>query len=359
MGFELLTFVNPVAPPPTNPFLAIFFYILLTPIGVVLQFFDKVFESFGPTATIGAFGIAIIVLTLVIRGLLFPLFRWQIATQWRIQAEQRMVAPELKALQQKYKKDRQRLNEETMALYKRHGVNPLSQLSGCLPLLIQMPFIYALYGAIQKLSEGLHGHGGFLWVSQLSDVAFKVKGGVVAHPLLLIIPILAGVFTFMQSKMMMQPVRPDMSDSEKQMYRVMAQTTYLMPVLIAFFALNFAQGIGLYWITQSLVMVLQVFSMMGWGGLSVPSWFPRAGWHPPNSPRGLLTADATGGALVAPARRSDRDDASGGTTGAVGGPRPKRPGPTPDRPSSGQRDPIRPATSKGGGSRPKRRASGR
>lgn len=359
MGIELLAFVNPVAPPPTNPFLAVFFYILLTPIGVTLQFFDKIFQNFGPTASIGAFGIAIIALTLLIRGLLFPLFRWQISTQWRIQAEQRRVGPELKAIQQKYKKDRQRLNEETMALYKRHGVNPLSQLSGCLPLLIQMPFIYALYGAIQKLSESLHGHGGFLWVSQLSDIAFKVKGGILGDPLLLIIPILAGVLTFMQSKMMMQPARPDMSDSEKQMYRVMAQTTYLMPVLIAFFALNFAQGIGLYWITQSLVMVIQVFSMMGWGGLQVPSWFPRAGWHPPNSPRGHLSAAAGTASLDVTSRRSvggsDPDDVAG--TG--GGSRPKRPGPTPERPGAGQRDPIRPAATKAGGTRSKRRASGR
>ncbi|MHB8324263.1 MAG: YidC/Oxa1 family membrane protein insertase [Candidatus Dormibacteria bacterium] len=357
MGFELLAFVNPVAPPPTNPVLAIFFYLLLTPIGVVLQFFDKIFQSFGPTASIGAFGIAIIALTLVIRGLLFPLFRWQIATQWRIQAEQRRVGPELKALQQKYKKDRQRLNEETMLLYKRHGVNPLSQLSGCLPLLIQMPFIYALYGAIQKLSEGLHGHGGFLWVAQLSDIAFKVKGGIVGDPLLLIIPILAGVFTFMQSKMMMQPVRPDMSDSEKQMYRVMAQTTYLMPVLIAFFALNFAQGIGLYWITQSLVMVLQVFSMMGWGGLKVPSWFPGAGWHPANSPMGRMAAEGGSTELVVSSRPSQRGGESGSASAT--GSRPKRPAPPPPGTGSGQREPTRPAATKAGGVRPKRRASGR
>jgi hypothetical protein len=110
----------------------------------------------------------------------------------------------------------------------------------------------------------------------------------------------------MQSKMMMQQQRPDMTDQEKQMYRVMAQTTYLMPVLIAVFALNFNQGIGLYWITQSGVMVIQVFSMMGWGGLKVPPWFPGAGWRPKNSPMrqtppgsvGVLPAGATSSNLV-------------------------------------------------------------
>ncbi len=292
MAPEMVALINPMSPPPTNPFLAVLFYVLLTPVGFILYLLDQGFRNFGPTNAVGAFGLAIIALTLIIRGALFPLFRWQIGTQWKIQADQRRLGPELKELQQKYKKDRQRLNEETMALYRRHGLSPFSQLSGCLPLLIQMPFIYALYLVIEKLSKGLHGHAAsFLWISNLNDVALKVKGGIVGDPLLLVVPILAGILTYMQSKMMMQPARPDMSESERQMYRVMSQTTYLMPVMIAFFALNFYQGIGLYWITQSLVMVLQVFTMMGWGGLKVPSWVPGAGWYPANSPRAKLAAE--------------------------------------------------------------------
>ncbi len=288
MGGEFLTFVNPAAPPPSNPILAIFFYVLLTPIAVTLQFLDHVFQGFGPTAAIGAFGVAVIVLTMVIRGLLFPLFRWQIRTQWKIQADQRRIGPELRELQAKYKKDKPRLQAETMELYKRHEINPLSQLSGCFPLLIQLPFIYALFGSINKLSKGLHGHASFLWISNLDKSA--LKAGLLTHPTLIIVPILAGVLTFAQSKMMMQQQRPDMTDQERQMYRVMAQTTYLMPVLIAVFALNFSQGIGLYWITQSGIMVLQIFSMMGWGGLRVPPWFPGAGWRPKNSPMGQALA---------------------------------------------------------------------
>jgi YidC/Oxa1 family membrane protein insertase len=185
-----------------------------------------------------------------------------------------------------------------MALYKRHEINPLSQLSGCFPLLIQLPFIYALFGSIKKLSGELHGHTGFLWISNLDQS--PLKAGLLSHPALVIIPILAGLLTFMQSKMMMQQQRPDMTEQERQMYRVMAQTTYLMPVLIAVFALNFNQGIGLYWVTQSGVMVLQVFSMMGWGGLKVPPWFPGAGWRPKNSPLRFAPAASVpaGAALV-------------------------------------------------------------
>jgi YidC/Oxa1 family membrane protein insertase len=304
MGIEFLTFVNPAAPAPTNPILAIFFYVLLTPIAVALQFLDHVFRGLGPTHAIGAFGLAVMVLTLAIRGVLFPLFRWQIRTQWKIQADQRRMGPELREIQAKYKTNKPQLQAETMALYKRHQINPLSQLSGCFPLLIQLPFIYALFGSINSLSKHLHGQTSFLWIQNLDKSA--LKAGLLSHPTLIIVPLLAGGLTFMQSKMMMQQQRPDMTDQEKQMYRVMAQTTYLMPVLIAVFALNFNQGIGLYWITQSGVMVLQVFSMMGWGGLKVPPWFPGAGWRPKNSPMrqnpsgsvGVLPAGATSSNLV-------------------------------------------------------------
>ena len=268
----VLAFTNPMAPPPSNPVEALFFYVLLTPIGVVLQFLDHAFNSLAATSSIGAFGLAIVVITVAIRGLLFPLFRWQIRTQRKIQADQRRMGPELRDIQAKYKKDRARLQTETMALYKKHQINPLGQLSGCLPLVIQMPFLYALYGTIHRLSQVMRGHTHFLWIGNLG--ASAVHAGVLSHLDLLILPVLAGALTFMQSKMMMQQQRPDMTGQERQMYRVMAQTTYLMPVLIAVFAVTFYQGIALYWVTQSTVMVIQVFSVMGWGGLKVPSWMP-------------------------------------------------------------------------------------
>jgi YidC/Oxa1 family membrane protein insertase len=344
MGAELLAFVNPAAPPPTNPFLAVFFYVLLTPVAVVLQFLDSVFNGFGPTKAIGAFGLAVIVLTLAIRGLLFPLFRWQIRTQWKIQADQRKMGPELRELQAKHKGDRRKLQEETMALYKRHEINPLSQLSGCFPLLIQMPFIYALFGSINKLSHDLHGHTSFLWIPNLDKTA--LKAGIAAHPTMLIVPILAGVLTFMQSKMMMQQMRPEMTDQERQMYKVMAQTTYLMPVMIAFFALSFNQGIGLYWITQSAVMVLQIFSMMGWGGLKVPPWFPGAAWRP-NSYRLAL-------GLVGPVAAATVGVVASDNTKGPGTRARRSPGSSPPRRSPGSSSPRR-----NPGSSPPGRAPGR
>ncbi len=317
MAALLLAFVNPVAPPPSNPFLAFFFYVLLTPIAIVLQFLDTVFSKFGPTSAIGAFGLGVIALTLIIRAILFPLFRWQIRTQWRVQADQRKIAPELKALQAKYKGDRRRLQEEQMALYRRHQINPLSQLAGCMPLLIQMPFLYALYAVIHKFTENgaIRGESSFLWLPNLADSPLKTPGGLAAHPGVVVVPILAGLLTFMQSKMMMQPPHPDMTEQERQMQRVMSQTTYLMPLLIAFFALNFQLGIGLYWITQSAVMVAQIFSMMGWGGLKVPSWFPGAGWRPSGHPLTLASEDGVAGSRTAPAI------AGNGRSSAAGSPK--------------------------------------
>lgn len=318
---ELLAFVNPVAPPPTNPFLAFFFYVLLTPIAVVLQFLDHTFASFGPTSAIGAFGLGVIVLTLLIRAVLFPLFRWQIRTQWKVQADQRRVGPELKEIQKKYKGDRRKLQEEQMALYKRAQINPLSQLSGCLPLLVQMPFLYALYAVIHKftLNGSIKGEANFLWIPNLADSPLKTPGGLLGHPGDLLVPILAGVLTFMQSKMMMQPPHPDMTEQERQMQRVMSQTTYLMPILIAFFALNFQLGIGIYWITQSGVMVAQIFSMMGWGGLNVPTWFPGAGWRPSGHPLALAPLPAAPGAVTAKAAATGSNGSAASAKRSGGG----------------------------------------
>jgi len=312
---ELLTFVNPAWPPPANPLLAVFFWVFLTPVAVTLQFFNTVFHAFGPTRFIGSFGLAVILVTLVIRGLLFPLFRYQIRTTRRIQDEQRKVAPELKELRQKYKKDPQKLNQEVMALYRTHGVNPLGQLSGCLTYLPQLPIIYALYGSVHKLGTELHGSLSFLWIPDLNLAPFKA--GLLAHPTGLIVPLVSAILTFAQSKMVMQQARPDMSDQELQMYKVSSQMAYLMPVVIFVVALQFQQAVGLYWITQSGVMVLQQYFIIGWGQLRVPSWFPGSNRMAPavlpSAPRGGASAGRRGGA--APAAKPPAAPPAGGGGG--------------------------------------------
>jgi len=341
---SLLTISNPALPPPSNPILAVFFWVLLTPIAVGLDFLYHVFRGFGPTRLIGAFGLAVITLTLLLRGLLFPLFRYQIRTQRRLQKEQQRIAPQLNELRKKYKSDPRRQQQEIMAVYKEHGINPMGQLTGCLPLLLQMPIIYALYGSIHKLTTahlpGLY----FLWIANLTKTPFQ--SDLLHHPQLLIVPVLAGALTFVQTKMMVQPQRPDMSDQELQMYRVSSQMAYLMPVVIVVVALNFQQGVALYWVTQSLMMIVQQYFIVGWGQLRVPGWFPGAG-RPPGD--GLVPAVATAGAgpgsgLISQAQARARNAGGGDkrraqpSLPAGRAPRPAPPAarPTPPTPTTGE-----------------------
>jgi YidC/Oxa1 family membrane protein insertase len=273
-----------------NPAQAIgdfFYYAFQVPIQWLLEHLHSIFTN-GPGHAIGAFGLAVIVTTLVIRTLLFPLFTWQLRTSRRIQAEQRKIAPEMTELRKKYKKDPQKLNAEMMKLYKEHNINPLSQLSGCLPILVQWPIIAELYRAISSVQGTLHSDLGFLWISNVTKTGLQTCCQAVgstkvdylqalAHPSVLILPVLAAGATLVQSKMMAPPMRPDMSDQERQMAKMSRQMMFFMPVMVFVFGMAFPAGIALYWVTQSIFMIVQQFIVVGWGGFKVPAWFPGAG----------------------------------------------------------------------------------
>ena len=112
------------------------------------------------------------VLTIAIRAVLFPVFGWQLRTSRRIQAEQRLVAPQLQELRKKYKKEPQRLSQEMNALYKEHGISPFSSLTGCIPALVQMPVLIGLYQSIRYFTASLRtGDKGFLWISNVTQSA--------------------------------------------------------------------------------------------------------------------------------------------------------------------------------------------
>jgi len=264
------------------------FTILEGPFQWVLQNLDKFFYTVGPLNAIGAFGLGVIVLTICIRAILFPVFGWQLRTSRRIQAEQRLVAPQLQELRKKYKKEPQRLSQEMNALYKEHGISPFSSLTGCIPALVQMPVLIGLYQSIRAFtgsgSGHIYGNHGFLWITDVTRSAQEAccgtKGStllnVFDHPALLILPILAGAFTFAQSRMMMPPLRPDMSDQERSMQNVTKQMSFLFPVMIFAFSFLFPQGLAIYWVTGTMFMVAQQYHLLGWGGLKVPAWFPGA-----------------------------------------------------------------------------------
>jgi YidC/Oxa1 family membrane protein insertase len=263
------------------------FDALGVPFQYCLEFFTNIFKAIGPLNTVGAFGLAVIVTTIIIRGALFPIFGWQLRTSRRIQSEQRLIAPQLAELRKKYKKEPQKLSEEMKKLYAEHQVSPFSSLSGCLPALVQMPVLIGLYRGISAATSHLGGSNlGFVWIGNVSQSGVQACCAVgkttdyaqlISKPTVLILPLLAAILTFAQSRMMMPPPRPDMTDQERTMANVTRQMSVIFPVVIFWLSLNFPQGLALYWVTGTLFMVLQQYHLVGWGSLKVPAWFPGAG----------------------------------------------------------------------------------
>ena len=216
----------------------------------------------------GNAGLAIIAFTIIIKTIILPLTVKSIRSSKAMQD----LGPRIKEIQKKHGKDRQRVSQETMALYSAHGVNPMS---GCLPMLIQIPIFFGLYRAIRSLSSGGTGHwdGGFLWLPSLHE----------ADPWH-ILPILAGLFQFVQSRMM-RPAGQKVTDPQQQ---IMNQMMNFMPLMVVVFGWPFASGPVLYWATQSVYSVVQQWFITGWGNLK--EWLPwlpempehrRLGYRPP------------------------------------------------------------------------------
>jgi YidC/Oxa1 family membrane protein insertase len=258
------------------------------PFQYCLEFFTNIFKVIAPLNAIGAFGLAIILTTIIIRGALFPIFGWQLRTSRRIQSEQRLIAPQLAELRKKYKREPQKLSEEMKKLYAEHQVSPFSSLSGCLPALVQMPVLIGLYRGITNATTNLTSVSHhFLWITDVSKSGAQACcttvgskstdwSQVFAHPAVIILPLLAAILTFAQSRMMMPPLRPDMTDQERTMGNVTKQMSVIFPIIIFVLSLNFPQGLALYWVTGTLFMVLQQYHLVGWGSLKVPAWFPGA-----------------------------------------------------------------------------------
>lgn len=170
-----------------------------------------------------SYGISIILLTIFIKVILLPLTFKQMQSMKKMQE----IAPLQKKLQEKYKNDKEKLNKEIMELYRKNNVNPAS---GCLPLLIQFPFLIALFRLLQQYD---FGEAGFLWISNLG-----------APDTTYILPILAGLTTYVSSKM----ASPDSSQQTM---------TIFMSVFIAWMSTRFASGLALYWVISNIFQLLQ------------------------------------------------------------------------------------------------------
>ena len=223
---------------------------------------------------IGPFGIAIVILTVGIKVVLSPIFQFQLATSRRIQAEQRKIAPQMAALRKKYKKDPPRLNQETMALYREHGINPLSQMSGCLPAVVQAPILIALYWVIFGAQKSLTSDHHFLWIANIGHTPSHdfTLGPAVAIGML-VLPLLAGLTTFVQTKMMTPA--GGMAGQDPSTAQVTQTMTLFMPVMIGFFAINFPAALALYWVVSNLFSIGQQYFITGWGSLPLPGGGPR------------------------------------------------------------------------------------
>jgi YidC/Oxa1 family membrane protein insertase len=220
---------------------------------------------------IGAYGLAIIVLTVLIKLLLAPLYQLQLSMSRKSMMEQRKLAPEIAKLKKKYKNDPQKLNTATMDLYREHGVNPLGGLAGCLPALAQFPILTALYWAFLKFHVP-DAH--FLFIPSLLDAPNKhpLIAGIPLIPSItfLIIPLLAALSTYVQSKMMQQPPNPLASEQEMQTQQMTQSMSLMMPLMIAYFAIVTPAGLGLYWFISNCVAIIQQYFVTGWGQLWGP-----------------------------------------------------------------------------------------
>lgn len=182
----------------------------------------------------GSYGWAIIIFTVIIRVILLPLNAVQINSTRKMQE----IQPELKALQEKYSsKDletRNKLNEETQKLYKEAGVNPYA---GCLPMVIQLPVMWALYQAIWRTPEMQNGK--FLWMDLGKPDPYYI------------LPILATVFTFLSSYIATLSVP---KSSQTTMTKMMS---YVMAIMIGIWAIVFQSAISFYWVISNLFQVGQ------------------------------------------------------------------------------------------------------
>ncbi len=192
------------------------------------------------------YGLAVVLLTIAVRIVIMPLYAKQMQSMRKMQ----QLQPEIKKLQEKYKGDPQKLNQSQMQLYKEYGVNPAA---GCLPTLVQLPFLYALYDALRTYNYGIHSS--FLWMSTLRSPDH-----------LLILPILAGVSTFWQSWI----TSPPGTDRSQQMIILI-----LMPAFIFYISLRLPAGLDLYWVVSNLFAVAQQYVMIARGPMQTAPVGPK------------------------------------------------------------------------------------
>jgi YidC/Oxa1 family membrane protein insertase len=187
-------------------------------------------------AWVKSYALAIIIMTIIIRSLLWPLQNAATKSMRKMSK----LSPIMNELRVKYKDDPQRMNQETMKLYKEYGVNPFG---GCLPMVVQIPIFFGFYGMLDKAIE--LRNSSFLWVHDLSqpDTIFHVGG----------IPINILPLVMAATQLWQMAITPKTGDPAQQ------RMFLFMPLIFLFICYNYASGLALYWTVQNLFFVTQMY----------------------------------------------------------------------------------------------------
>ncbi|MDO4691192.1 MAG: YidC/Oxa1 family membrane protein insertase [Fusobacterium sp.] len=179
---------------------------------------------------VGNFGLSIIIVTIIIKILLLPLT----IKQDKSMKAMKKLQPQLDEIKKKYANDKQMLNIKTMELYKENKVNPAG---GCLPILIQLPILFALFGVLR--SGIVPTDSTFLWMRLVEPDPFYI------------LPLLNGGISFLQQKLMGTSDNPQMKNM-----------MYMFPIMMIFISYKMPAGLQIYWLTSSLTAVVQQYFIM-------------------------------------------------------------------------------------------------
>lgn len=294
---------NPISPTPHPPLepaqpgadpISLLAWLFTPVFKLLFIILAAVYNLFWSLGFPGAVGWAIVILTLVVRGVLIPLFRAQLVSQRRIQ----MLQPEMKEIQKRYKGDRMKQQQAQQELYKERGINPLS---GCLPLLLQLPLLFIMYSVIQNGITNQDPNAmlnvlgyqvvtiqctniepdGTVDASEpcmdthvpiLGDISKPATIAVIAGVGISILAILSALLQLVQSRMMLPPPDPTNSDPNVRLQR---QMMLFLPLISIIYGGFLPAGLFIYWIVATLFSIVQQYLIVGWG-----SMFPVFGFEP-------------------------------------------------------------------------------
>jgi len=206
----------------------------------------------------GSLGLAIILITIVIRVVLYPLAKKSLKSQIAM----KKIQPEVKELQEKHKDDKEKQTKEMMELYKKHGVNPFS---GCLPLLIQLPILIALYRVFINGIEKVEPERLYTWVADPGKLHTMFLGVIDLAQKNIGLALIAGAVQFVQTKLTLASSlksnpKPKKKKEGMDMAEIMnKQFLYFLPAMTVFIGISFPSALPLYWIISTLFSIGQYY----------------------------------------------------------------------------------------------------